>query len=118
MSMLNVRKENPPETPEVIFFHLRLQKFNDTELKEHQNNTKTIFHILTQQCYKGKLMFSFKVVNAGPAQVDLLIRALSQYAKVVGWISGQGINDYNDKLLFLSFSLCLSKNKLKNSVHC
>lgn len=56
-------------------------------------------------------MFSFKVFNLGPAQVAQLIRALSQCAQVAHLTPSQGINEWNDKLLFLSLSLCLSKNK-------
>lgn len=41
--MLNVWKENPSETLEVLFFHLRLQKFNDTEFNEHENNLIQFF---------------------------------------------------------------------------
>lgn len=40
MSMLNVG-ENPFETLEVVFFHLRVRKFNNIQFNKHENNTNT-----------------------------------------------------------------------------
>lgn len=41
--MLNVGG-NPFETSEVVFFHLRLQKFNNIQFNKHKNNDNIFSH--------------------------------------------------------------------------
>ena len=55
-------------------------------------------------------MINLKNIMVGPGWVAQLVRMLSWYAKVVGSIPGQGTcknQPMNNKLIFLSFSLCL-----------
>lgn len=57
--MLNVGG-NPFETSEVVFFHLRLQKFNNIQFNKHKNNDNIFFTLSQRNLIKINWCFLLK----------------------------------------------------------